>query len=55
VGEKDEVNREASRYLNNEIKGSELHIISDIGHTVMIENPKKFNQILEGFIKTSNS
>ena len=55
VGEHDEVNREASRYLNNEIRGSELHIMPGVGHTVMIENPKKFNQILEEFIKTPRS
>jgi len=51
VGEKDKVNLEASRYLNREIKGSELHIIPDSGHTVMIEKPNEFNEILEEFIK----
>lgn len=51
VGEKDKVNLEASRYLNREIKSSELHIIPDSGHTVMIEKPHEFNQILEEFIK----
>jgi pimeloyl-ACP methyl ester carboxylesterase len=50
VGEKDEVNLEASRYLNREIKGSELRIIPNSGHTVMIEKPQEFNQILEEFI-----
>jgi len=51
VGEKDNVNLEASRYLNREIKGSELRIIPDSGHTVMIEKPQEFNQILEEFIR----
>ena len=51
VGEKDKVNLEASRHLNREIKGSELRIIPDSGHTVMIEKPQEFNQILEEFIR----
>jgi pimeloyl-ACP methyl ester carboxylesterase len=51
VGEKDEVNLEASRYLNREIKESELRIIPDSGHMVMIEKPQEFNQILEEFIR----
>ena len=50
VGEKDKVNLEASRHLNRKIKGSELHIIQDSGHNVMIEKPREFNQILEEFI-----
>jgi len=51
VGEKDKVNLEASRYLNREIKGSELRIVSGSGHTVMVEKTKEFNQILEEFIR----
>jgi pimeloyl-ACP methyl ester carboxylesterase len=51
VGEKDKVNLEASRYLNREIKDSELRIVPDCGHTVMIEKPQEFNQILEEFIR----
>ena len=51
VGQEDKVNLEASRYLNREIEGSELRIIQDSGHTVMIEQPHEFNQILEEFIK----
>jgi pimeloyl-ACP methyl ester carboxylesterase len=50
VGEKDKVNLESSRYLNQEIKGSELHIITDSGHLIMIEKTQEFNQILEQFI-----
>lgn len=50
VGEKDKVNLEASRHLNREIKGSELRIIPDSGHTVMIEKPREFNQIVDEFI-----
>ena len=51
VGEKDKVNLESSRYLNQEIKGSELHIITDSGHLIMIEKTQEFNQILEQFIR----
>ena len=51
VGQEDKVNLEASRYLNREVEGSELRIISDSGHTVMIEKPHEFNQILEEFMK----
>ena len=51
VGEKDEVNLEASRYLNREIKGSELRVMPETGHTVMIEKPEEFNRILEEFVR----
>jgi len=51
VGEKDEINLEASRYLNREIKGSELRIVSSSGHKVMVEKSEEFNRILEEFIR----
>jgi pimeloyl-ACP methyl ester carboxylesterase len=51
VGEKDTVNLEASRYLSREIKGSELRIIPESEHWVMIEKPQEFNQLLEEFIR----
>lgn len=51
VGEKDKINLDASKYLNREIKGSELRIVSDSGHTVMVEKSEEFNQILEAFIR----
>jgi len=51
VGERDKINLGASQYLNREIKDSELRIIPDSGHTVMIEKPQEFNQILEEFIR----
>ena len=51
VGEKDKINLEASRYLNREIKGSELRIVPSSGHTVMVEKSEEFNQILEEFIR----
>jgi len=54
VGEKDKINLEASRYLNKEIKGSELQIMPGFGHTVMIENPEEFNRILEEFVRSEN-
>ena len=50
VGEKDKINLKASQYLNREIKGSELRIVSGSGHTVMVEKTEEFNQILEEFI-----
>lgn len=50
VGEKDKINLKASQYLNREIKGSELRIVSGSGHTVTIEKTEEFNQILEEFI-----
>ena len=51
VGEKDKINLEASKYLNREIKGSELRIVPGSGHTVMVEKSEEFNQILEEFIR----
>jgi len=40
-----------SEYLKNNIPNSKLEIIADAGHMVMLEKPKKFNEILEKFIK----
>jgi len=51
VGEKEKINLEASRYLNREIKDSELRIVPSSGHIVMIEKSEEFNQILGEFIR----
>ena len=39
-----------SEYLHKEIKGSELVLIEDAGHMVMIEQPNEVNQAIEKFI-----
>jgi 3-oxoadipate enol-lactonase len=52
VGEHDDLNRDASHYLHSEIRDSAMHVISGVGHAVMIENPENFNHILEEFIRT---
>jgi pimeloyl-ACP methyl ester carboxylesterase len=39
-----------SKYLHEKIKGSELMIIPDAGHSVMLEKHREFNQALEGFL-----
>ena len=50
VGEKDKINLRASEYLHKKIDGSELRVIPTCGHTVMVEKPETFNQILEEFV-----
>ena len=50
VGEKDRPNFKGSQYLNRGIKGSKLEIIVNTGHTVMIEKPNEFNQLVQQFI-----
>jgi pimeloyl-ACP methyl ester carboxylesterase len=39
-----------SEYLHREIKGSELVIVEDAGHMVMIEQPDAVNRAIETFI-----
>lgn len=39
-----------SEYLHREIKESELVIIEDAGHMVMIEQPGALNRAIEGFV-----
>lgn len=50
VGEKDRTNLKASERLNREIEGSTLQVISGSGHSVMIEKPEEFNQLVRQFI-----
>jgi len=40
-----------SLILNKRIQGSELRIIPDCGHMVMLEKPDELNQVLDEFIK----
>ncbi len=40
-----------SKFLHDQIEGSELHIIKKAGHCVMVEQPDAFNQILVDFLK----
>jgi len=42
---------EYSEYLKNKISNSELKVIEDAGHMVMLEKPKEFNETLEKFIE----
>lgn len=39
-----------SEYLHREIKGSDLVIVDDAGHMVMIEQPDAVNRALENFV-----
>ena len=50
IGEKDRPNFKGNQHLNREIKGSKLEIIANTGHTVMIEKPNEFNQLVQQFI-----
>lgn len=50
IGEKDRLNFKGSQYLHRRIRGSKLQIIANSGHSVMIEKPKEFNQLVQQFI-----
>lgn len=50
VGEKDRLNLKSSQYLHRRIKGSNLQIMANTGHSVMIEKPKEFNQFVQQFM-----
>jgi pimeloyl-ACP methyl ester carboxylesterase len=39
-----------SQYLKQKIKNSELYIIEEAGHMVMLEKPNEVNQIIERFL-----
>ena len=39
-----------SEFFRNKIKNSELHIINEAGHMVMLEKPNEVNQAIENFI-----
>jgi pimeloyl-ACP methyl ester carboxylesterase len=41
-----------SEYLRAHIRNSELRVIDDAGHMVMLEKPEEFNKILENFLKS---
>jgi pimeloyl-ACP methyl ester carboxylesterase len=40
-----------SEYLRAHIRNSELRVIDDAGHMVMLEKPEEFNEILENFLR----
>ena len=50
IGEKDRPNFKGSQHLNTHIKGSKLKIMATTGHTVMIEKPYEFYQLVQQFI-----
>lgn len=41
-----------SKFLNESIHGSEMVVIGDAGHLVMMEQPQAFNGALETFVET---
>jgi pimeloyl-ACP methyl ester carboxylesterase len=41
-----------SEYLRAHIRKSELRVIDDAGHMVMLEKPQEFNEILENFLRS---
>ena len=41
-----------SEYLRAHIRNSELRVIDDAGHMVMLEKPEEFNKILENFLRS---
>jgi pimeloyl-ACP methyl ester carboxylesterase len=52
VGKQDQLTPvKYSVFFHNNIKKSELHIISKAGHMVMLEKPNEVNLAIENFIK----
>ena len=52
VGEKDEATpAKMSQFLNREIEGSKLQIISDTKHMPLIDKAKELNEIIQKFIE----
>ena len=52
VGKEDEMTPvKYSEFFHKKIKNSELVIIDNAGHLVMIEQPKKLNKAIENYIK----
>ncbi len=50
VGEHDQLTPvKYSEFSHNKIKNSELHIINNAGHMVMLERPNEVNQAIESF------
>lgn len=43
---------EYSKYLHAHIPGSQLHIIPDAGHMVMLEQPDRTAQLLDRFLES---
>jgi len=51
VGKQDQLTPvKYSEFFRNKIKNSELHIINEAGHMVMLEKPIEVNQAIENFI-----
>jgi pimeloyl-ACP methyl ester carboxylesterase len=42
----------SAKYLHENIRGSQLEIIPDAGHLVMIEKPTEFDAVVLKFIET---
>lgn len=42
---------ETAEYLKNRIKKSRLEVFEENGHLLVLENPRRFNQLLESFIE----
>ncbi len=40
-----------SQFLREKIPGSQLHVIPEAGHLVMVEKPDEFNKCLSGFLR----
>jgi pimeloyl-ACP methyl ester carboxylesterase len=52
IGSKDDLLTPASysEYLHKEIKGSDMTLVEDAGHMVMIEQPDAVNNAIEDFV-----
>jgi pimeloyl-ACP methyl ester carboxylesterase len=50
TGDKDRINLKASHFLNKKIVTSKLEVFPACGHTVMIEEPERFNETVLRFI-----
>ena len=53
VGKDDKLTSpERSQFMNEEIKGSEMHIIENAAHLSNVENPEAFNNCIKAFLNS---
>lgn len=49
-GTRDRPNRAAARSIARAVPGAELHLIEGAGHRTHVENPRRFSELLNGFL-----
>jgi pimeloyl-ACP methyl ester carboxylesterase len=48
-------NRDIGEFMKAKITASELTVFDGLGHAMFLEDPKRFNERLAGFLKAANA